>query len=1032
MKTVIPPTRLSALASAVMITVCGVSCGSPRQSAPGLDVGLVTDTTNNVEVGFADIDGMESDPGQSDVNLTDTNLTDTTDTGPGDSTDAIMDETTDRLDELGDDDTAIDADGRSELDVAPPCPPQPPVWINEIVASNFTGIEDDRGETSDWIELHNGSEESVSLDGWGLSDDPDDPFRWTLPNLTLAPNEYLLIFADGEEQTDGVASWDTVADWGDVWRYLTVTTEVDPEWAQPDYDDSGWDLGPSGFGYGDEDDATIFDADTVHVRATFELTEEELVDLAAANLHIDYDDGFVAYLNGQEIARGAMGPAGSPVAAGAPAVESHEAALYRGGPFEVFPLGTLELFRAGENVIALEVHNIHPSSSDLTLIPLFTLGFSTPADGNLSEFLDLPVSQLHSNFSLSTDGEDLVLSEPGGCPVDEMSYGPLRGDESAGRAPDGGDVFVFMEPTPGEANSAEFFTGFAPTPSFTPSPGFHAAETAVELTVDHPTATIHYTLDGREPDADGPLYVAPIPLSESATTVIRARAFADDLWPSRVATGTFFTRDRPELGVMSLTMEPDDLWDTETGIYVLGDEYENHQPFRGANFWEDWERPLHVALWEPDGSLGFALDCGVTIHGGWSRAHGQRSLRLIMRAAYGWSRLEYPVFPDLGIDSFKRLILRNSGNDAHVCSFFGCSWGVHLRDATMQAIASATDLDVLAYRPVHVYLNGEYWGIYNIRERHDRFYTDSHHGTEDIDLLESSGYNASEGTSEHYLAMLDFIRGNDLADPDIFAELQTMMDTDNLATYQALQIFFDNTDWPGNNIKFWRPRTETGKWRWMLYDTDFGLGLAHEASNDTMAFALEPNGPNWPNPPWATELLRALVGNPQFRRDFINRYADYLNTFLAPGATRAIVQTLAGDIRSGMEEHHDRWGSYSEGDTHHTINDGAWENQLAAIESWLQQRPDFARQHVMSSFGLAGLYTLSLDVSPPGSGSFRLTAAEVVGPYEGIYFRGVPVTVTAQPGPGRSFVGWSDSELGTDAEIELDPDGDVSVTAIFE
>ena len=1010
--------------AALLLAVTIMSCDGPTQTNGGIDVGLVTDTTANADVGF-------SDPGQ---NETDLGRADTPSSDATDPIDAVTDQQSDSDDvstlDIADE---VDEDLASDPDTGPPCPPQPPVWINEIVSANFAGIEDNRGDTPDWIELRNASDDAINLDGWGLSDDPDQPFKWRLPNLTLSPDEYLLIFASGQEQTDGVASWDTVRDWGDDWRYMAVATEIDSGWHQLEFDDTDWALGPSGFGYGDEVDATSLDANTIHVRATFELTEDQHADLMAAVLHVDYDDGFVAYLNGHEIARGAMGAAGTPVAPGANAVDSHEAGLYRGWPPEAFPVETIETVLVGENVIALEVHNIHPSSSDLTLIPFFSVGFSTARDGVPSDHLDLEVSQLHASFALSADGEDLLLTEPGGCRVDELSYGPLRGDESAGRTTDGEALVVFMEPTPGEANTTESFSGFAPTPVFTPSPGFHGSETVVELTADHPAATIYYTLDGSEPEPDGLPYDAPIPIAGTDATVIRARAFVADRWPSRVATGTFFTRDRAELGVLSLTMEPANLWDNETGIYVLGDEYQRGMPFHGANFWEDWERPIHAAFWEPDGSPGFSLDCGVTIHGGWSRAHAQRSLRLIMRAAYGTSRLDYAVFPDLGIDEFKRLILRNSGNDAHVCSFFGCSWGVHLRDATMHAIASATDLDILAYRPVHTYLNGEYWGIYNIRERHDRFYTDSHHGEEDIDLLESSGFNASEGTSDHYQGMLDFIRTSDLTDSDVYAELQTMMDTDNFATYQSLQIFFANTDWPGNNIKFWRPREESGRWRWMLYDTDFGLGLGNrQASHNTMAFALQQNGPNWPNPPWATELLRALVVNPDFRRDFINRYADYLNTFLATEQTQAVLGTLASDIEAAMVEHHERWGVYSVGDTHHEITDGAWDDQIARIETWLQERPGFAREHISSSFGLAGLYTLSLEVSPPGSGSFRLTAVDVEGPFEGVYFRGVPVTVIAVPKLGRSFVGWSDSELGTEAEIVVDPEGNLSLTANFE
>ena len=198
------------------------------------------------------------------------------------------------------------------------CPPAPRIVINEVVASNVNGLVDEDGETPDWIELFNAGDTPVALGGWGLSDDPDEPLRWQLPELTLQPGAFLLVLASDMDR-DVVVSWDTRIDWGDVWRYLPVVAPPDPDWYRPDFDDSDWPEGPSGFGHADDDDATIVNSNTTYVRKTFELTPADRESVTAILLDVDYDDGFVAYLNGIEVARGTMGIEGTPPPWDAPA-----------------------------------------------------------------------------------------------------------------------------------------------------------------------------------------------------------------------------------------------------------------------------------------------------------------------------------------------------------------------------------------------------------------------------------------------------------------------------------------------------------------------------------------------------------------------------------------------------------------------------------------------------------------------------------------------------------------------------------------
>jgi hypothetical protein len=905
--------------------------------------------------------------------------------------------------------------------------------INEVSSTNREIVRDDLDDSPDWMEIYNGDTVTVDLAGWTLSDDPDDPGRWTLPAVALAPEQHLLVYASGQDRATVAATWDTRVDQGDTWRYLAATSPPPPSWFDPTLDDSGWDIGPSGFGSGDQDDATEVSTDTVYARTTFELAADEVADLTALLLHVDYDDAFVAYLNGVEVARANIGVPGIPPTWDQYANQPHEALLPQGLPPERFDLtdGALALLVAGTNTLALEAHDTSATSSDLSLVPFLTLGFGTERPARSSTALPPLRAVLHTSFSVDADGEVLALHDPAGCEADVLRPGKMYTDQSFGRQPDGTDVVgYFMAPTPGAPNTTESRPGFAAEPAFAPPPGHHAGGAEVTVTAG-PLADVRVAWGGAEPTEDGALYTGPLATGVSGEAVVlRARAWEDGLWPSPIATATYLLRDPGELPIVSLATDPPNLWDAETGIYVFGDEYDDEYPYYGANFHEDWERPVHAEAWEPDGALGFAVDAGIEIYGGTTRAHGQKSLLLKLRSGYGDDAIEHEVFPGLGLTTFERLVLRASGNDWHGCDQDGCAEGALLRDGLMHRLAGAAGVDVMAYRPAEVYLNGEYWGIYNLREQAEETWVAAHHGHEDIDLLQSDS-KVVVGDAYAYFEMLDLLRSRDLSDPVEHALIEAAIDVEELVAYLAFEVFYANTDWPGNNIKYWRPRTPDGQWRWLMFDTDFGLGRwGRSPSNDSLAAALSPDGVSWPNPAWSTELFRLLTESPTFATIFVNSYADYMNTLLAPEVTVPELHEVADGIAATLPRQLDRWGSWDDGVVSYSLGSGVWAEEIDWIEEWLVERPAHARDHVVQQFGLAGTWTLQLDVEPAGAGTFELTAVAVDAPFEGVYFQGVPVTLTAVPAFGYTFDGWSDPDLSADPTVVLDPDGPVGPVSL--
>ena len=255
------------------------------------------------------------------------------------------------------------------------------IRINELVSSNNTTFSDEDGDTPDWLELYNAGPAAVNLGGYGMSDDAALPYQWIFPNHVLDSGQFLLIAASGKDRRDIPLFWETRISQNDTFRYLVP--DADPGlWITPGFDDSAWSTGRSGFGYGDDDDSTLVPYGTLSVfmRRNFEVRDLSLVQKIM--LHVDFDDAFVAYLNGHEIARSNIGTRGVMPAWNEPADNyNHEAVLPQSGIPDVFPCDSaLKYLAEGTNVLAIEVHNSGETSSDLSCTPFLSLGYTKLPD----------------------------------------------------------------------------------------------------------------------------------------------------------------------------------------------------------------------------------------------------------------------------------------------------------------------------------------------------------------------------------------------------------------------------------------------------------------------------------------------------------------------------------------------------------------------------------------------------------------------------------------------------------------------------
>ena len=901
------------------------------------------------------------------------------------------------------------------------------VQLNEIVSSNASVIYDEDGDTPDWIELHNPSNQAVNLDGFGITDDPGDLSMWIFPSIVIEPNGFLVIFASDKNRKDLVTEWDAVINWGDSWSYWPGTSAPISNWDDPGTDISNWSTGPSGFGYGDNDDNTnLGQIISVFARKAFQIDDPTMI--TKALFHIDYDDGYIAYLNGEEFSRRNMGAPNTQVYYNETTTGLHEAEIYSGGfPEEIsidlneFPIVT------GDNTLAVEVHNYNTSSSDLSCIPFLTLGYNSEIDNATEphQLMVLPSSYLHTNFKLSSDGDDLIISDQDEIVIDSIFTGTLETDMSFGRYFESSSWVLFAEPTPGSSNSTSSYAGALSPIEFSMASGFYnQGQISVELSTPDESATIYFTTDGTTPTMDDFNYGYSIPLT--STTVIRARAFLNGWLPSETESKTYiFGEDEAEgLPVVFLSTDPSTFFDEDTGMYVMGPNASWDFPYFGANFWEDWERLIHFEILETDGS-GYAANAGVKIFGGWSRAFPQKSFSIFSRSYYGPSTFDYGLFPDSGIDNYEAFILRNSGND----------WeSTMLRDGFITSLTNNLNIDHQQYRPAVLYLNGEFWGIQNIREKVNEHFLASHHliNAENIDLLDIQGVNEENivhGTNIDYVNLLDYLENQDMGDPIVQNALEQWIDIESYMSYQAFQIFIDNRDWPGNNIKFWRDHRVGGKWRWILYDTDFGFSIweSNAYTYNTLSFALNPNGPGWPNPPWSTFLFRRMMDNDHFKNSFINIYCDFLNTVFQPDYLISHLDSIANNIEDIIPVHRARW--YNNGNwPNSTVN---WQNRINTMANFSINRRSYAINHIKNEFDLPNIAQTSLNIVPEGAGSIQLNTLKIIeSGWNGYYFPTIPIEARAIPNEGFQFSSWLEFP-DSNATILVQVTDPFTLTAVF-
>lgn len=892
-----------------------------------------------------------------------------------------------------------------------------PLRINEVMSSNGGVLNDEDDDSSDWIEFFNAGTTAVNLKGFGLSDKIDQPFQWTFPDYTVQPGHYLLVFASDKDRRDTPLNWNTIVSGGDDWKYMVPTTEPTTNWRTGSFNDTAWKTGKSGFGMGDNDDQTPVNVS----RSIFLRKEITIADVATVKqlvFHMDYDDGFVAYLNGVEIARDQMAGKGALPRFDVFASGQHEATIYQEGIPEQFAVSNwAAVLKTGVNLLAIQVHNINTTSSDLSAIPFLSVGTTVkPSNPRIIDWLKLGANEFHTNFKLDADGESLYLTHPSGVLADSVRISPLGINYSFGRSSkDQGLCVVFDKSSPGEINSGNEVSGEMPDkPVFGLPAGVYTNDLRITITAPIAGDTIYYTLDGSAPTRASTMVIREIGIPTSK--VVKARIFKSGMLPGEIVTNSYIIYGNKKMPVVSLSMTPADLWDHNTGIYVNGPNWTAENPHFGANYWMDWEKPVHFELLETTGKKGIDVDAGISIFGNWSRANAQKSLAIYCRKSYGYDEMKYKIFKERPYDAYKNVVLRNSGNDWNNTMF---------RDGLMSGLTMGLNLEQQAFRPAILFLNGEYWGIHNIREKINEHLIAQHNDVDpdSVSIVENHG-TLVHGSVDDYWTMFSFAENNSLATQANYNKMLEYMDEKSFIDYFSSQIFFRNHDWPGNNIRYWKKNDPTGRWRWILFDIDFGMGIWNESPADnSLAFATNPNGPDWPNPPWSTLLLRKLLENSVFRNQFVNRFADLLNSNFRADLVNLAIDAKRDAIVDEIDAHLNRWNG----------SKAYWLSNVQTMKSFATARPNHVFGHIRTKFNFQSPQIVTAQADRI-QGAIQLNSLHLTSfPWRGSYFPNVPITLTALPNVGYRFVKWTgvttDSNLPT---IQVVPRANLILTAVFE
>lgn len=752
--------------------------------------------------------------------------------------------------------------------------------INEVMASPRSGLRDADDELSDWVELYNSGDTPIYLANYALSDDEGKPVKWVFPqNAVIPARGYYLVFCSGKDKVEESTFY--------------------PH---------------TNFGISAEHETLVLST------LTGQLVDRVTVDNLGRDVSYGRDPNSMAW---QTYTLATPGVANNQ--AGANKADEYLRAINPTGVFisEVVSSADQVTPLAGEDASDfVEIYNSSAQSWDMSgwglsdninwprkwTFPQGTMIY--PGEYKIvmldkSETAGTDGSRLHASFSISrVGGEMMTLSDATGRVLDRLYLPEIPSDTSYGRTLGASGFFYYDVPTPGMANGLGFY-GFAQQPSFSLTGGLYEGTVTVEVFAES-GATVRYTTDGSIPTVENSaVYTEPFVISN--TTVLRIRAFKEGLQPSSVASASYVMNTYHTLDVVSLIIDPDELYNPRDGLLTVGENAICEKiPYKNTVYREFGKiaRPAYVEVFKQEtGETVISQGAKLDLMGDYSLDMPQKSMKVRANAATGSKYFEYPLFEDREFESYKSFTLRNSGND---CVWTRVSDGVQTR---LIETYIDTDIITLAWKPVVVYINGTYWGHYNMRERKDEYCIAQHEGLDvelagDINIVRG---NSSEvqGTNDAYLEMRNRIKESS---PNINQEdrnyLDANIDIHSYLDWFAIKMFFGDSD-PGN-IMFYRLPTEDSKWKCIIFDMDYGM---FSSSFDSPWSYLKEKGMGQQN--INNVIFRKILEVDEYRDLFLTKLG-LIYQRITVEAMQQMLDECVSMIEPEMPIHFERWAELND------------------------------------------------------------------------------------------------------------------------
>lgn len=880
------------------------------------------------------------------------------------------------------------------------------IIINEGCNKNYSSMIDEEGDAPDWIELFNVSGSPVNLLNYSLTDNDSDPQMWVFPPKIIQPGEHELIFCSGKNRFEGPA-----------FQFSLSQQDFIPS--------TGWNSHNLSSPYNWDGVSNIvinvcsYNNTQYTQNSVFRQTNTSYISTLAS--FVDGSPAACTSVNGTAYSR-------------RPNLRINGTIIDNGteqnGNTE-YPAPYGNWYWGARHQILVRASELQ--AAGLTAGPIQNISFDVVSTiGEFYNYVDFSITSTfaeeldgtflpesgyntHTNFKLDGQGETVFLFDNNQSLISSLPVKSPQPDISVGHFPDASNQIMWMDPSPESTNnSSDIYIDTLQRPEISLETGVY--QTVLKVGISNPNGLntkLVYTVDGSDPLFNSPQYSDSILVFQN--TVLRAKVFPLDasqqVLPSENNVKTYLFNISHSTPVLLVTTDASNLYGPD-GIF--------------DNYNSDWIRPAHASYLNEGLGHPFLFESKVAMRpdggAGGSRSHPQHSFRLsFAHGALGEDPVQYPLIPDRPNRSqYSDIYLRNGSNQYLQLPY---------KDASqVRMMSEGTNNYYSSYRPVSVYINGSYFGVYELREKFNTEYFMEHDGAtrDSIELLSLSYFynlvlRAVEGNVENFWDSYEAFLDLSTSDDDYMDQADIHFDLEHYTDYIIGESWMGNVDWPGNNIKIYRSDKTSNRWRFALIDLELSMAPNGwtTCTDNHIRYMLDQNTAI----PYINIWLKSIQ-NEQYKNYFINRFADLINTSYKTETLLAKEDEFFNGLVLEMPREYARWGDpgnvagqMQQFNANHLIFQG----QLAC-------RNEEVLEDLETEFNLEKQILLDLAIYPDSTGKIRLNSiTPEIYPWTGTYFDGVPVRMEAVAEPGYQFLHWENNEFISDT---LNPvfEGNVSST----